>query len=138
MNGLGAGPDGLGWSGGNAARVPQEPATHYYPDAAGWVAPIEPAGTTGTDAIQSAGVAALLAAFGTGVGLAAGGPFGAGAGLMLAGAVSNGYRAQKWWNDPDPGKKHEAMVSVVFATFEVVMGSYMSYKAYQSRQGGRR
>lgn len=133
-HGVGAGPDGLGWT---AEVVPQDPTTHYFPEEMGWVAPFEPAGTGGPDAIQSAGIAALLASVGTGVGLAAGGPFGAGAGLMLAGAVNNGYRAQKWWNDADPGKKHEAITSAVFCVFEVVLGGYMSYKAYESRQRGR-
>lgn len=136
-HGVGAGPDGLGR---DAWPVPGAPAMEYYPDVVqpvGWVAPIEPAGTSSSDAVQSAGIAALLAATGTGIGLAAGGPFGAGAGLMLAGAISNGYRAQKWWNDPDPGKRHEAIVSAVFTGFEVVLGGYMSWKAYESRQRGR-
>jgi hypothetical protein len=86
-------------------------------------------------AIRSAGITALLATVALGVGVAAGGAWGAGSGVLLAGAAVNGYRAQKWWGSTDPSEKHEAVVSAVFAAFGIAVGGYMGYKAYESRKG---
>lgn len=95
----------------------------------------EPQDTSPEAAVRSAGITALLATVALGVGVAAGGPWGAGAGVLLAGAAVNGYRAQKWWGSVNPSEKHEAVVSAVFATFGIAVGGYMGYKAYQSRKG---
>ncbi len=136
VRGIGRSPDGLG-----QRVVPQRPSTHYHADLEGEIQAIEPRDTSPAAAAKSAGVAALVASVGIGSGLVTGGPWGAGAGLMLSGALLNGYRAQKWINDDDPGRKHEAVVSGTLAVFEVLLGGYMIYKAYQSKTteaGGRR
>jgi hypothetical protein len=122
ISGIGTSPDGIG------STIPTEPITRYYP-VSGELAFLEPKDTSGAAAAQSAGFTALLAAVGLGVGTALGKGWGAVAGLMLAGAVSNGYRAQKWMNDEDPSKRHEAVVSATFGVFEAIMGSYAAWKA---------
>ena len=88
--------------------------------------------------MRSAGFTALLTTAAVGAGIAFGGPIGAAAGLLLAGAVTNGYRAQKWWGSQVPGEKHEAVVSSVFAAAGLGVGGYMAYKAYQAKsdEGG--
>lgn len=94
---------------------------------------IEPDDVSSSSAMRSAGFTALFATVALGVGIAAGGPWGAGAGVLLAGATVNGYRAQKWWGSPEPSEKHEAVVSAVFAAFGVGLGGYMAYKAYGAK-----
>jgi hypothetical protein len=95
---------------------------------------MEPTDVSPAAAVRSAGFTALIVAASMGVGYAAGGPWGAGAGLLLAGAAANGYRAQKWWDSAEPSEKHEAVVSGVFSAGAVGMGVYMAYKAYQQKQ----
>jgi len=94
----------------------------------------EPDDTSQTSAVRSAGFTALLATVSVGIGIAAGGPWGAGAGLLLAGSLMNGYRAQKWWGSAEPSEKHEAVVSAVFGAFGLAGGLYMGYKAYEARK----
>ena len=94
---------------------------------------IEPDDVSPTSAMRSAGFTALFATVALGAGIAVGGPWGAGAGVLLAGAAVNGYRAQKWWGSPEPSEKHEAVVSAVFAAFGVGVGGYMAYKAYGAK-----
>ncbi len=95
---------------------------------------IEPDDVSSQSALRSAGFTALFATVALGAGIAIGGPWGAGAGVLLAGAAVNGYRAQKWWGSPEPSEKHEAVVSAVFATFGVGVGGYMAYKAYNAKK----
>jgi hypothetical protein len=102
-------------------------------DGQAWEA-MEPHDVSSGAAVRSAGFTALLVAASVGLGVAAGGPWGAGAGLLLAGAVANGYRAQKWWDSAEASEKHEAVVSGVFAAGATGMGVYMAYKAYQEKQ----
>lgn len=133
MAGVGAGPDGLG------ARMvggagPQVPITRYHTvPLSAELSFLEPGDTSSGAAVQSAGFTLLLVALGTGVGVALGGGWGAVGGLMLSGAAANGYRAQKWANDPEPGKRHEAIVSGVFALFGAVSGSYALYQAAKKK-----
>ncbi len=96
---------------------------------------IEPDDVSGESAVRSAGFTALFATLALGTGIAIGGPWGAGAGVLLAGAAVNGYRAQKWWGSAEPSEKHEAVVSAVFAVFGVGVGGYMAYKAYHAKKG---
>jgi len=122
-DGIGASPDGVGSApdGIGATSVPLGDPME------GW----EPTDVSPPAAARSAGITALIVAVSLGVGIAAGGPWGAGAGLLLAGAAFNGYRAQKWWGSPDPSEKHEAVVSSVFAAAGLGLGGYMGYRAYK-------
>jgi hypothetical protein len=95
---------------------------------------MEPADTSGSGALRSAGFTALLLAAGVGGGVAVGGAWGAAAGFLLASALANGYRAQKWLDSEQPSQKHEAVVSGVFAAGAVGAGIWAAYKAYQHKQ----
>jgi hypothetical protein len=97
---------------------------------------IEPADTSPGSAVKSAGFTALFATAALGTGIAVGGAWGAGAGLMLAGAAANVYRAQKWWGSNDPGEKGEAVTSAVFGALGTAVGVYLAYKAFEARSGG--
>lgn len=130
MRMLSGSPDGLGY------EIPRSSTTHYHmQQLEGRTLPIEPKDTSSAAAAQSAGISMLLASSGIGIGLAAGGIFGAGAGLLFAGAVSNAYRAQKWLDESDPGKKHEAVVSLTFAVLEAAGSIYLGYKAHTQKKG---
>jgi len=130
-------PDGLGEYG--PPPTPGETGLTPYPDApfpqgdmAGTWAAIEPTDTSPASAMRSAGFTALFVTLAVGAGIALGGPWGAGSGLLLSGAAANVYRAQKWWGSSDPSEKQEAIVSAVFATFGIGLGGYMAYKAYEA------
>ena len=150
-DGLGASPDGLGMTPEEMAKPDVGPATDFnipergnayepgfsgeYPygatagDMSGW----EPTDTTPEAATRSAGFTLLFVALATGVGYAAKGGMGAATGLLAAGAIANGYRAQKWWGSPDPGEKHEAIVSGVFSAGGALAAGYVGYKAMQGK-----
>lgn len=137
-NGVGASPDGIGSyiSNPGGQVIDQSATTHYYP--AGPVGAelsfLEPEDTSGKAALQSAGFTALVVALTTGIGFAWGKAWGAVAGLTFGGAIMNGYRAQKWMNDPEPAKRHEAVVSATVGVGEVVVGAYAIWKAAQARK----
>lgn len=126
--GFGSGPDGMG-------DLPQRPMVQYHAQPLAMTLPIEPKDTSSGAAVQSAGFTALLSAVSIGIGVATGGVLGAGAGLMLAGALANGYRAQKWINEQDAERRHEAVVSATFAIGELALGGYLAYRAYKAKQG---
>jgi hypothetical protein len=129
----GVSPDGLGAT--IRQPFPQSPTTpHYHLQELGYELPVEPKDTSSSAAVQSAGFTALLAALGIGVGVAVGGAWGAGSGLLLVGGIANGYRAQKWMSEEDPGKRHEAVVSATLAVGEVLVGAWMGYKAYKAKK----
>ena len=156
----GASPDGMGGDGtgnfqipfGNAPRAPAGPPRMMAPATPGAAiipigqdAPLgpmagqtwqnmEPSDVSSPAAVRSAGFTALLVAAGVGLGYAAGGPWGAAAGMLATSAVANGYRAQKWWDSADPSEKHESVVSGVFAAGATGMGVYAAYLAYQQKQ----
>lgn len=93
---------------------------------------LEPSDTSSASAMRSAGITALVVAAAGGLGLAFGGGWGALAGVLGSGAAFNTYRAQKDFASPDASKKHEAMVSTVFAVAGLAAGGYAAYKAYNS------
>lgn len=132
MRALAASPDGLGY------LIPTQATTLYHMQPLeGRVLPIEPKDTSTSAAAQSAGISLLLASIGIALGLAAGGIQGAGAGLLGAGALSNGYRAQKWLDSSEPTKKHEAIVSLTFAVLEGAGSIYLGYRAHKDKRGAR-
>lgn len=93
-----------------------------------WVEPAD------ESASRAAALTAIVAAIGVGSGLVFGGLWGAGSGLFFTGALSNAYRAQKWWTATDPSQHHEAVVSGTLAAIEVVAGGYFAYKAHEARK----
>lgn len=107
---------------------PYPPPVEYGP-VAGEVDFIEPDSTSSGAAARSAGLTLLFVALSTGVGYALRGGLGASAGLLLSAGIANGYRAQKWFDSPEPSEKHEAVVSTIFAVGEVGVGAYVAYKA---------
>jgi hypothetical protein len=124
-SGIGRSPDGIGriapigaWGGGMAGPM------------AGQL-PIEPTDVSTGAAVRSAGITTLTVAVAFGGGLALGGWRGGIAGILIAGSLFNGYRAQKWWGSPDPSDKHEAVVSTIMGIVGIVGGGYTAYKAYE-------
>lgn len=151
-DGLGASPDGLGMTPEQMADPDAGPQTDFniprggnayepgfngqypYGATAGEIEFLEPMDTSPEAASRSAGFTVLFVALATGVGYAVKGGMGAATGLLLAGAAANGYRAQKWWGSPDPGQKHEAIVSSIFAAGGLAAGGYIGYKAAQEKR----
>lgn len=146
-DGIGESPDGIGayarQDGGPPMRNMQQPPPGAAnpggmmlsgPPMDGTWDFYEPDDVSSDAAVRSAGLTALFATVMLGTGVAIGGPWGAGAGLLLAGSAVNGYRAQKWWGSAEPSEKHEAVVSAVFATFGIAVGGYMAYKAFQDKK----
>ncbi len=105
-----------------------------YGATAGTLQYIEPEDTSPEAASRSAGFTVLLVALSTGIGYAVKGGLGAATGLLISGALANGYRAQKWWGSPDPSEKHEAIVSGIFAGAGLVAGGYVGYRASQEKR----
>ena len=138
-NGMGASPDGLGAYLTNPGGEPvaPSPTTHYWPapPIAGELPFFEAADTSGKAALQSAGFTALLVAVTTGLGFAWGKAWGAVGGLTLGAGAMNAYRAQKWMNDPDPMRRHEAIVSATVGVGEAVVAGYSLWKAAKARKG---
>lgn len=93
-----------------------------------------PASVTAPGARRGAGVSLLVAATGTVVGFAAGGLWGAGAGLLMAGALRNAARAKKLWGSADVADREEAASSVTWAIMGGAGGAYLGYRAYQERR----
>lgn len=136
-NGMGVSPDGLGayLSQPGGEVIDQTPTTHYYPAPVGAELQfLEPGDTSGKAALQSAGFTSLLVALTTGIGFAWGKGWGAVGGLLVGGSLVNGYRAQKWLNDPDAGRRHEAITSATVGIGEIVAGVYALWRASKARK----
>jgi hypothetical protein len=137
--GVGVSPDGIGsfiaQPGGQ--RIDQSSTTRYWPEMQmqGELPFLEPRDTSGQATLQSAGFTALFVALTTGIGLAWGKGWGAVAGLTIGAGLMNAYRAQKWMNDPDPGRRHEAIVSATVTVGEAIVAGYAIFKANQARKG---
>lgn len=98
---------------------------------------LEPEDTSDNSALKSSGFTLLFVAIATGAGYAFKGGHGAIAGLLLSAGLANGYRAQKWFSSEDPGEKHEAIVSTVFAAGEIFGGLYVGYQAMKRAEKNR-
>lgn len=85
-------------------------------------------------AAVGAGVSLLVAAAGLGAGALLGGLWGAGAGLLMAGALRNGARAHKLWQSPDDSDRQEAVSSATMAVIGTGAGGYLAYRAYQEQR----
>lgn len=150
--GLNGSPDGLGMTPEDMADPDIGPTTDFdlprggnaydpgsnrqypYGATAGELEFLEPTDTSPEAASRSAGFTVLFVAVAAGIGYAARGGLGAATGLLLSGAIANGYRAQKWWGSPDPSQKHEAIVSGIFAAGGIAAGGYVGYKAMQEKR----
>lgn len=84
-------------------------------------------------AARGAGVGVLFAAAGAAAGAAVGGLWGAGAGLLLAGALRNGARARKLWSSADTIQRQEAATSATMAVIGGGVAVYLGYRAHQER-----
>lgn len=98
---------------------------------------LEPEDTSSNSAMKSSGFTLLFVALATGAGYAFKGGHGAVAGLLLSAGLANGYRAQKWFSSEDPGEKHEAIVSTVFAAGEIFGGLFVGYQAMKRAEKNR-
>ena len=97
---------------------------------------IEPEDTSSGSATRSAGFTLLFVALGSGIGYAWKGGLGAATGLLVAAGLANVYRAQKWFDSPEPSEKHEAIVSALLGAGELGSSLYVGYKAYQYGEPG--
>ena len=84
-------------------------------------------------AARGAGVSVVFAGIGLGIGYSFGGLWGAGAGLLLAGAVRNGARAKKLWGDSTQEGREEAASSATMSVIGGGIGAYLAYRAYQEQ-----
>ena len=84
---------------------------------------------------RRAGAAVLLCGVGVGTGALVGGPWGAGAGLLFAGATMNAYRAQQLYATGSPVDRGEAIKSTVMAVIGLGLGSYLGYRAHGAASG---
>lgn len=98
------------------------------------IVPQGPGPLTAPSARRAAGVSLLIAAGGAAVGAMVGGVWGAGAGLLAAGALRNGARAKKLWGSADQTERDEAASSVTMAIVGGASAGYLGYRAYQDRR----
>jgi hypothetical protein len=98
-------------------------------------APIEqaPAPIVATNAQRSAALSVLLAGAGGIVGAITGGLWGAGAGVLLGGAVRNAWRAQSGWSAADEATRNEAAKSATMGAIGLAAGGFLAYQAYTSK-----
>lgn len=141
-------PDGLGaYAVPPSGSYPQptesspNPPMYYGPQGPqqmqGEVEFIEPEDTSDGAAMKSAGFTLLFVALSTGIGYAWKGGHGAISGLLLSAGTANAYRSQKWFSSEDPGEKHEAIVSGLFAAGEIFGGLFVGYHAMKRSDRNR-
>lgn len=97
-------------------------------------APAATAQPSARSAQRGAGVSVLFAGAGVAVGYALGQWWGAGAGLLIAGAIRNGARAKKLWADPTEEGREEAASSATMSVVGGGAGAYLAYRAYQEQR----
>lgn len=129
-----------------AQPPPAEQKQYYVRDprptstgAGGAVPPPSPAAPateqpSARSAARGAGVSVLFAGAGVAVGYALGQWWGAGAGLLIAGAIRNGARAKKLWADPTEEGREEAASSATMSVVGGGAGAYLAYRAYQEQR----
>ncbi len=77
----------------------------------------------------------LLCAAGLLVGGLVGGAYGAGAGVVGAGAIRNILRAKNDWSNPDPELRAEAAKSATMSIFGLGIAAMLGYHAWDDRYG---
>lgn len=115
----------------------QTPAS---PSSRAAVVPVEPAGPVlpppGDGALRRGAARGLLfCSAGLLVGGLVGGAYGAGAGVVGAGALRNIFRAKNDWSNPDPEVRTEAAKSATMAIFGLGIAGMLGYHAWQDRYG---
>lgn len=83
---------------------------------------------------RRAGAAIVLAGVGIGTGALLGGAWGAGSGLLFAGAAMNALRARSLWTSPDPTARGEAIKTTAMLVIGLAGAGYLGYRAHQSRE----
>lgn len=113
-----------------SAQVSTEP-TIPFPGAD----PPLPASVPGSapTASRRAGAAIVLCGVGAGAGALVGGAWGAGSGLLFAGATMNAYRAKTLFGTGSPTDRSEAVKSTIMAVLGLGVASYLGYRAHQAR-----
>lgn len=94
-------------------------------------APVPAASQSSTNFSRAAGVSVLVAAVGIGVGAFFGRWWGAGAGLLAAGALRNAARARSLWGSADAMEREEASSSATVALLGGAGAGYLAYRAYR-------
>ncbi len=87
---------------------------------------------------RRAGTAVVLAGVGAGTGALLGGLWGAGSGLLFAGATMNAYRAKVLYGTGVEADRGEAVKSTIMAVLGLGLASYLGYRAHQAERGESR
>lgn len=85
--------------------------------------------TVDPTASRRAGAAIVFAGIGVGTGALLGGLWGAGSGLLFAGAAMNAYRSRALWASDYADDKKEAVKTTVMAVVGIAAAGYLGYKA---------
>lgn len=92
-----------------------------------------PAAATSTTPRTRAGAAVVVAGVGLGAGALLGGLWGAGSGLLFAGAAMNSIRARTLWQSTDPASRSEAVKTTVMAIVGIAGAGYLGYRAREAQ-----
>ncbi len=106
--------------GGQLASLPAAPTPALAP--------------TLTSARRRAGAAVVFAGVGVGTGAILGGAWGAGSGLLFAGAAMNALRARSLWMSADPAARGEAIKTTAMLVLGLAGAGYLGYRAHQTRE----
>lgn len=79
-----------------------------------------------------AGTAVVVAGVGLGAGALLGGLWGAGSGLLFAGASLNVLRARTLWQSTAPADRQEAVKTTVMAIVGIAGAGYLGYRAREA------
>lgn len=138
----GAGPDLISPGPPVATTPPSQTPPFMMPADPSPLAPIPTsapqapaAATTDPTASRRAGAAIVCAGIGIGTGALLGGLWGAGSGLLFAGAAMNAYRARSLWASDYADDKKEAVKTTVMAVVGIGVAGYLGYKAKQKKDG---
>lgn len=86
-----------------------------------------------SSASRRAGIAVLLAGTGVATGALVGGAWGAGSGLLAAGALMNAYNSRVLWSSAAAADRQEAVKTTVMAVVCLGAAGYLGYRARRDR-----